>query len=158
MNSADRKQDTGEIIHSIRRIVQAGEHYSKELEKSIGVSTPQLACLYVLRQQGPLPLSQIAKQIMVNSSTVTGIIDRLEKKDLVTRIRDPRDRRMITIQLTRSGATLAAQAPPLIPSSIMQGKSVLSDEDFNKVVFGLNKLAGLLDGAAQELSQEHGKR
>lgn len=158
MNSADRKQDTGAIIHSIRRIVQAGEHYSKELEKSIGVSTPQLACLYVLRQQGPLLLSQIAKQIMVNSSTVTGIIDRLEKKDLVTRIRDSRDRRMITIQLTEAGATLAAHAPPLIPSSIMQGLMSLSDEDFNKVVFGLNRLAGLLDGAAQELSQEHGNR
>lgn len=152
MNSVDREQHTREIIHSIRRIVQAGEHYSKELEKTFGVSTPQLACIQVLREQGPLPLSKIAKQIMVNSSTVTGIIDRLEKKDLVARIRDPRDRRMITIELTNRGNRLAENAPPLIPHGITQGLKSLPEEDFNKVVFGLHKLASLLDSAAEVLS------
>ncbi len=152
MNSVDREQHTREIIHSIRRIVQAGEHYSKELEKTFGVSTPQLACIQVLHEQGSLPLSKIAKQIMVNSSTVTGIIDRLEKKDLVTRVRDPHDRRMITIELTNTGTRLAKKAPSLIPLSIMQGLKSLPEEDFNKVVYGLHKLASLLDTAAEELS------
>ena len=151
MNSADREHKTKDIIHSIRRIVQAGEHYSKELEKAIGVSTPQLACIQVLHEQGPLPLSKIAKQIMVNSSTVTGIIDRLEKKDLVNLVRDPRDRRMITIELTGTGAKLAEKAPPLIPFTIMQGLKSLPEEDFNKVVYGLHKLATLLDNAAEGL-------
>lgn len=153
MSPVNRERHTKEIIHSIRRIVQAGEHYSKDLEKTFQVSTPQLACIQVLHAQGPLPLSRIARQIMVNSSTVTGIIDRLEKKNLVIRVRDPRDRRMITIELTNAGAKLAQNAPPLIPQEIIDSLKSLPEDDFKKVVYGVSKLASLLNNnAAEELS------
>jgi len=72
-----------EIIYSIRRLMQAGELYTKELNKIYNVSAAQLNCLIALHENGPISPSQIAKFIMVNSSTVTGIIDRLEQKGLV---------------------------------------------------------------------------
>lgn len=120
------------------------------LEKNFQVSTPQLACIQVLHEQGPMPLSRIARLIMVNSSTVTGIIDRLEKKELVARIRDPRDRRMITIKLTQAGTRLAENAPPLIPEGIVEGLKSLPEEEFKKVVYGVSKLAGLLNHVTVE--------
>lgn len=152
MSPVNREQHTREIIQSIRKIVQAGDHYSKELEKKFRVSTPQLACLQVLHAKGPMPLSRIARQIMVNSSTVTGIIDRLEKKELVRRVRDPRDRRMITIELTNEGAKLAENSPPLIPEEIIDGLRSLPEVDFKTVVYGVSKLASLLDYNSTENS------
>ena len=112
---------TKEIIYSIRRLMQAGEHYTKELNKIYNVSAAQINCLIALYENGPLPPSQIAKYLMVNSSTVTGIIDRLEKKDLVKRLRISQDRRVITIELTKNGKVLAENAPPPNQQKIIYG-------------------------------------
>jgi DNA-binding MarR family transcriptional regulator len=114
------------IVYQIRRLMQAGELYTKELSKTHQVSAPQLHCLLALYEHGPLPPSQIARHIMVKSSTVTGIIDRLEQKGLVTRLRNSPDRRVINIELTETGMRLAQNAP--LPSSIrswMASKSPL---------------------------------
>jgi DNA-binding MarR family transcriptional regulator len=91
---------TKEIIFSIRKLMQAGELYTKELEKKYHVSAPELNCLIALYENGPLPPSRIARHIMVKSNTVTGIIDRLEQKGLVKRLRNSPDRRVIIIKLS----------------------------------------------------------
>ena len=78
---------TKDIIYSIRRLMQAGELYTKELNKVYNISSAQLNCLLTLHENGPLPPSQIAKLMMVNSSTITGIMDRLEQKGRVKRMR-----------------------------------------------------------------------
>ena len=100
-----------EIIYQIRRLIQAKELYTKELNKKYGVSAPQVACLMALLDMGPISPSQIAKKIMVESSTVTGILDRLEQKGLVTRMRVSQDRRVITVDLTETGRRLSRPAP-----------------------------------------------
>lgn len=99
------------IIYQIRRLMQAGYQYTKELNKNYQVSAPQLNCLLSLYEKGPLPPSRIARQIMLKSSTLTGVIDRLEVKGLVKRTRSSQDRRVITIELTEAGRVLARNAP-----------------------------------------------
>lgn len=136
---------TKEIIYSIRRLMQAGEHYTKELNKIYNVSAAQINCLIALYENGPLPPSQIAKYLMVNSSTVTGIIDRLEKKDLVKRLRISPDRRVITIELTKNGKVLAENAPPPIQQKIIDGLKKLSESEIHQIAFALTKLTSMLD-------------
>ena len=136
---------TKEIIYSIRRLMQAGEHYTKELNKIYNVSAAQINCLLALYENGPLPPSQIGKHIMVNSSTVTGIIDRLEKKDLVKRLRISQDRRVITVQLTKNGRILAENAPPPIQRKIIDGLNKLSESEMDQIAFTLKRLTDLLD-------------
>ena len=79
-----------EIIFLIRKLMHGAEMYTKELNKKYSITSAQLNCLLALYENGPLPPSQIAKHMMVKSSTVTGVIDRLEKKGLVTRQRNSR--------------------------------------------------------------------
>ncbi|MDY6836735.1 MAG: MarR family transcriptional regulator [Thermodesulfobacteriota bacterium] len=134
-----------QIIYQIRRLIQARELYTKELNKKYSVTAAQLNCLLALHESGPLPLSHIAKLIMVKSSTVTGIIDRLEQKGLVERVRTSRDRRVITIQLTEAGTRLANNAPPPIQQKIMDGLKKLPKEDIERIVTGLNMLTTMLD-------------
>ena len=145
MNTENRQDYTRQIVHSLRRLMQAEEHYTKELNKKFQVSTSQLVCLFALYEYGPMPPSQIAKHIMVNSSTVTGIIDRLEKKDLVKRVRSSLDRRVITINLTEAGKTLAEHAPPPIQLELVEGLKRFSEDELRQIVTALNRLAGLLD-------------
>jgi len=136
---------TKEIVYSIRRLMQAGEHYTKELNKIYNVSAAQINCLLALHENGPLPPSQIAKHVMVNSSTVTGVIDRLEKKDLVRRLRISQDRRVITVELTKSGKMLAENAPSPIQQKIIDGLNQLSPSEIEQIALTLKRLTDMLD-------------
>jgi DNA-binding MarR family transcriptional regulator len=141
-----------EIIYQIRRLMQAGELFTKELSKSYQVSAPQLHSLLALYEHGPLPPSQIARYIMVKSSTVTGIIDRLEQKGLVTRLRNSPDRRVITIELTEAGKELAKSAPPPIQYKILDGLKRLPEGEIRQIILSLSKLTQMLD--VQDLEVE----
>ena len=134
-----------EIIYQIRRLMQAGELFTKELNRTYQVSAPQLHCLLALHENGPLPPSQIARHIMVKSSTVTGIIDRLEQKGLVTRLRNSPDRRVITIQLTEAGKELARNAPFPIQHKIVDGIRKLPEGEIKQIILSLSKLTHMLD-------------
>ena len=125
--------------------MQAGEHYTKELNKVYNVSSAQLNCLIALYENGNLSPSQIASFIMVNSSTVTGIVDRLEQKNLVKRSRISNDRRVITIELTKYGKSLAENAPPPIQQKIVDGLHNLTKNEIDQIADTLKKLTSMLD-------------
>ncbi|MDY6881412.1 MAG: MarR family transcriptional regulator [Desulfatiglans sp.] len=134
-----------QIIYSIRRLMQAGEFYTKELNKIYNVSSAQLNSLLSLYENGPLSPSQIAKHILVNSSTVTGIIDRLEQKGLVRRLRISPDRRVITVELTKNGRVLAENAPPPVQQKIIDGLNKLSEDQIEQTADILLSLTNMLD-------------
>jgi DNA-binding MarR family transcriptional regulator len=145
----DRIQD---VIHLMRKLMQAGERYTKELNKKFNVSAPQVACLLALLDNGPISPSQIARKIMVESSTVTGIIDRLEQKGLVARTRVSTDRRVITVELTEPGRRLAENAPPPIQHKIVKGLRKLEEPDRAQIIDTLNRLTEMID--AQDMDDE----
>ncbi len=152
INKKETHEEIREIVYLIRRLMQAGELYTKELSKKYQISAPQLHCLLTLHENGDIPPSQIARHIMVKSSTVTGIIDRLEQKGLVRRVRNSPDRRVITIELTESGKELARHAPPPIQQKIIDGVKKLPKSEIDKIVDGLNMLTHMLD--VQDLEVE----
>jgi len=136
---------TKQIIFSIRRLVQASELYTKELNKKYQVSASQLNCILALYEFGPLPPSQIAKHMMVKSSTLTGVVDRLEKKGFAERMRNSPDRRVITIQLTEAGKKLAENAPPPIQQKIIDGLRQTENVKIEQIVLSLSTLTDMLD-------------
>ena len=136
---------TRNIVWLIRRLMQAEEQYTKALEKTHHVTSSQLSCLLALYENGPLPPSQIGKHIMVHSSTVTGIIDRLERKGLVERSRVSQDRRVITVSLTGEGLMLAEKAPLPVQDKIVAGMRRLSSDEIEQIIGGLTRLTGMLD-------------
>ena len=121
-----------EVIFLIRKLTHGAELYTKD-------------CLLALYENGPLPPSQIARHMMVNSSTVTGVIDRLEQKRLVRRQRNSPDRRIINIQLTPDGKKMAEVAPPPIQQRVVDGLQQLSPNELNLIIRSLTKLTKMLD-------------
>lgn len=145
MHPTTRNESIKEIVNLLRRLMQAEQRFTKELNRDYQVSVPQLVCLIALTEYGPLSPSRIARHIMVNSSTVTGIIDRLEQKGLVTRIRSSLDRRIIKVELTAAGHRLVEKAPLPIQQKIVEGLEGLSQPEIDKIVSSLNKLVLMLD-------------
>jgi DNA-binding MarR family transcriptional regulator len=68
--------------------------------KAVGLTGPQLFILRELFLEQPKTLSDLAKALELSNSTVSGIIDRMEKQGLVERKRDDKDRRIVWISTT----------------------------------------------------------
>jgi DNA-binding MarR family transcriptional regulator len=72
--------------------------------------TPQQAQLLCLLIGGPVGMTELTRTLHLEKSSLTGLVDRAERRGLVARIRDVRDRRTCRIALTRDGERLAALA------------------------------------------------
>lgn len=74
-----------------------------------GVSYPQLFLLMYLASEKYLTMTDIAKKMWHTTAAATGLVDRLEKKDLVERFLSADDRRKIMVQLTAQGSGFVAK-------------------------------------------------
>lgn len=70
--------------------------------------TPQQAQLMCVLLRGPVGMAELGGALHLEKSSLTGLVDRAERRGLVTRVRDARDRRAYQVALTREGIDLAA--------------------------------------------------
>jgi DNA-binding MarR family transcriptional regulator len=103
--------DEERIVSALRRIIRAVDVYSRELSARYSLTGPQVMCLRELARNGEIPLGAQASAISLSPATVTGIVDRLEQKELVSRRRRQSDRRSVAVGLTPRGRTLVRRAP-----------------------------------------------
>lgn len=95
-----------------------------------GDLTPsQFAVLEVLYHLGPMCQSDIGSKLLKSSGNITLVIDNLEKRNLVRRQRDKKDRRMVQVQLTDTGHALIIQLFPGHLAAIVEELSVLDLEE-----------------------------
>lgn len=123
------KDDVQQILETIIYLYTESRRITKELARRAQLTGPQLTVVKILEQIGDLSLSELSERIRAQNSTVTGIIDRMEREGLVVRERSKEDRRVVIIKLTPKGAALAEDIP-LEPMKVFQGAlaSLTKDE------------------------------
>jgi len=94
-----------------------------------GLSISQFGVLEALHHLGPLCQRDIAKKILKSSGNITVVIDNLEKRGLVARIRDAEDRRFLTVRLTSEGERLIAGIFPRHAEAIVKEMGVLTEAE-----------------------------
>lgn len=99
------------ILRSLRRITRAIDLHSRHLANIHRLTGPQLVCLRHLARHGTTTPSKLAKSVSLSQATITGILDRLENRKLITRERDKKDRRRVNLTLTKEGRDLLIDAP-----------------------------------------------
>jgi DNA-binding MarR family transcriptional regulator len=70
----------------------------------LGVSMTHMHVLWMLQHHGDLPMSRMAELLDVSFSNATGIVDRMEEKGLVERVRVPDDRRVVLVRISPGGS------------------------------------------------------
>lgn len=95
------------IVETLLYLYTESRRLTKHLAREFGLTGPQLTVIKLLEQLGDLSLSSLSARIKANNSTVTGIIDRMEREGLVERERSEADRRIVLIRLTDKGRKLA---------------------------------------------------
>ena len=81
----------------------------KPLLDALGITYPQYLVLNVLWERDPQSVGAIAERLMLESSTITPLLKRLDTAELVERTRNPADERQVLIQLTDQGRDLKAR-------------------------------------------------
>jgi DNA-binding MarR family transcriptional regulator len=69
----------------------------------LGISMSQLHVMHLLDRHGDIPMSRLAELVDVSLSNATGLIDRLEERGYVERIRVANDRRVVLVRITAAG-------------------------------------------------------
>lgn len=102
-----------EIFDSICILLAKAEQkhflYTKKIldEASLEISPGQLVVLYSLLKKDNISISELSKNVYLDNSTLTGLIDRLERVDLVQRVDSLHDRRSYQIVLTEKAKEIA---------------------------------------------------
>jgi DNA-binding MarR family transcriptional regulator len=134
-----------EIMQALRRIIKAIQNYSYEVSDMFGITGPQLWAIKTISQDEGLSLGELSKRMYLHPSTITGLIDRLEKKGCVERHRDQEDRRVIKLRLTSSGRELVERAPNPIQGKMIYGLRKLTRTELNSVHDAIQKLVKIME-------------
>ncbi len=133
------------IFQSLRRIMRAVDLYSAKLSSNYEITSPQLICLLTLKDDGPLTTSALAKLVHLGNSTVVGILDRLEKRDLIRRERGREDRRLVLVSITDQGEELVARAPSPLQDQLAKALLRLPAEEQATIANALDRVVRLME-------------
>jgi len=104
-------------VRFLRFSLVSQKRLENDLDK-LDLTPPQFYVLATIGYAGGLPFGEIGAKMMVTVSNLTGIVDRLEEKKLVSRKRDAGDRRVVHVILTDKGAKVYKTAVPLFEKSV----------------------------------------
>ena len=90
-------------MRELVRAYQAFANYSAEHTRKLGLTPSQFDVIATLGNTDGMNMTDLAEKTLVTKGTLTGIIDRLEKKGIVARLVPPENRRSFTIVLTSEG-------------------------------------------------------
>lgn len=138
--SPEPRPEVDSIVETIIYLYTESRRLTKGLASQFGLTGPQLTVIKLLETFENLSLSSLSERIRAQNSTVTGIIDRMEREGLVRRERSTSDRRVVHIRLSEKGQKLAKQIQ-VEPMEIFRGALLsLSQADLRDLLRIMNKL------------------
>jgi len=139
-----------DVLIALRRVIRATDLHSKYLAKTTGLTAPQILLLQTIRDKGEVTIGELANTISLSQATVTTIIDRLEKKQLVRRERSKTDKRKVHACLTPAAVKTLKDAPVPLQEQFAQAFNGLHDWEQRLIISSL-QLFAQTDGCGRTL-------
>lgn len=137
------KQPFVPVMRELVRAYQAFESYTDENIRQLGLTSPQFDVIATLGNTTGMTMNTLAEKTLVTKGTLTGIVDRLEKKGFVRREVPEGDRRCFVIVLTPEGEQLFEQVFPAQIAYIKQRFDKLDSSDLEEILAALKKLRSI---------------
>jgi len=134
-----------EVLIALRRVIRATDLHSKYLAKTTGLTAPQILLLQTLRDKGQITIGELASQVSLSQATVTTILDRLEKRDLVYRQRSKTDKRKVHAFLTDKAQEILIKAPIPLQEQFTRQFSELQEWEQTMIISALKRVAQMMD-------------
>ncbi|WP_078545249.1 MarR family winged helix-turn-helix transcriptional regulator [Litchfieldia alkalitelluris] len=97
------QQVVADIEKSLRYIAAIIKQKGREILSNYTITTPQFIALQWLLEDGDMTIGELSNKMFLACSTTTDLVDRMEKSNLVMRVKDPNDRRVVRIHLLEEG-------------------------------------------------------
>ena len=134
-----------DVLVALRRVIRATDLQSKQLVKTAALTAPQLMIMQTLRDNGAVPIGELADEISLSQATVTSIVDRLEKKEYVGRERSKQDKRKVLAFITDTGLDKLKTAPTLLQESFIRQFKYLQEWEQTMIISALQRVAQMMD-------------
>lgn len=141
----DNAEEIKKIVGSIRRFYRVVQNDGSKESKRFGLTISQSNVLRTLYHAGPLSSVGLSRHLYVTASNMTGLVDRLEKKKLVARVRKEGDRRVMLIILTPSGLELAQVLPDPLESKLISGLGHMPVDQVRQLNEAMEKILSLIN-------------
>jgi MarR family transcriptional regulator, organic hydroperoxide resistance regulator len=106
VNINKESQQVAHIEKSIRMIADVVKQKGREILTQFPITPPQFVALQWLHEFGDMTIGELSSKMYLACSTTTDLVDRMEKNELVERVKDTNDRRVVRIHLLEKGATI----------------------------------------------------
>jgi DNA-binding MarR family transcriptional regulator len=136
-----REDLIAQIIETQRRMNRVIRERTLDPWVGLNLTVPQLKSLFYVSRHGRVNLSGLASGIRVTPANVTGIADRLVEQELLTRLPDADDRRVLWLRLTEKGEALVANLREVRASEMRKILDRLSTENLSRLACAFNLLA-----------------
>ncbi|MBF0452386.1 MAG: winged helix-turn-helix transcriptional regulator [Candidatus Magnetomorum sp.] len=133
------------VLIELRRIIQSIDLHSRALVKRVGLTGPQLVVLKTLSQEGEVSVGELSKVVSLRQATVTGILERLNKRGLVSRRRSNQDRRRVLVLTTEKAERLLKKTPSLLQDSFVEQFNNLHDWEQSMIQSALQRIVLMMD-------------
>ena len=138
-------KDYDEFLVSLRQITRAIDLHSRKLQKQSGLTTSQLLVLEAIQKlDGPTPKA-LASEIVLSQATVSSIVDRMEKRGLVTRVKSSTDKRSVQISLTEEGEAKLNDAPDILQTEFLKKYRELEPWERQMLIASLNRISAMMN-------------
>lgn len=141
-----------QVLVSLRRIIRATDLQSKRLVKECGLTLPQVMVLRAIDALGDVTVRCISEHVSLSQATVTTILDRLESRGLVERVRSRTDKRVVNARLTEEGQDTLRSAPALLHEQFIERFEALAPGEQTQVLSALQRVARMMDAQGIDAS------
>lgn len=145
-------QRSKELLTGLRKITQAIDLHSKYLFKTVGITSPQLVILQELSNFESLSVSDLSKAVSLSQGTVTVILNRLEKKHLISRRKSDVDKRRSLISVTETGSKLLQDAPSPLQDEFTKSFHSLENWEQLMLLSSIGRIVGMMSAEKIEAS------
>jgi DNA-binding MarR family transcriptional regulator len=131
-------------------MIHAVDLYSRQLTAACSLTGPQLACLRHVESAGAETTTGLAAAVSLSPATVSGILDRLEARELICRERQSDDKRRVLVTLTETGRSAVRQAPPSLQEQFSAQFRALSPCRQARIEGALREVVGMMEAETLE--------
>lgn len=140
-----------DVLVTLRQIIRAIDLHSRKLVQDHGLTGPQLVLLKAVGRGKDLPAGELARQVSLSQGTVTGVLDRLERRGLIVRMRSRADRRRVLVRLTEAGFSVLAEAPSLLQDQFVERFRKLADWEQTLILSSLQRVSSMMGADALDV-------
>jgi DNA-binding MarR family transcriptional regulator len=101
------------------------------------VSLPQLHVLMVLQQDGPMTVSELAQLLHVSAPSASALLDRMEERSLVQRVRDLTDRRVVHVEMSEHGRSVVEELTWLKQDQLQRLLGAMTEDELRDLIGGV---------------------